>query len=279
MTTFFGFGQVIDTTLAVPGALSGNRADMAKEYIKIRAGPEEANCDAPLYTRHDNALVFSAPNIATYRCQPDYIAVSPCPESDSAWVTGLLLATALPATLWMQGKFVLHAAGIILKGANHAIAIAGPSGSGKSLLAAQLLEQGACLLGDDSLALEVTDAGISASGLPGGIHTRIGHSEKRRFEPVAPDRSVVSAPLGAIIVLGCCAGEFESVALNKLVAVEQIIANQHRPHIPAALARLGPVLAQAAAIAEQVPVNIWRRRNDQTALSPSEHKALMAMMR
>jgi|CXWL01.1.fsa_nt_gi hypothetical protein len=279
MTTLFGFGQAIDTTLAVPGAIVGNSVAMAKDYIRIRMAAEAANEDAPLYTRHDDALVFNAPNIATYRCEPNHIEVSPCPRADAEWVIGLLLATALPATLWMQGKFVLHAAGIVPKGSNHAIAIAGPNGAGKSHLAAQLLEQGACLLGDDSLALEVTDAGISASGMPGGIHTRIGHSEKRRFEPVAPDRSVVSAPLGAIIVLGCCAGEFESVALNKLVAVEQIIANQHRPRIPAALARLGPVLAQAAAIAEQVPVNIWRRRNDQIALSPSEHKALMAMMR
>lgn len=279
MTTFVGFGQAIDTILAVPGAISSSDAATGRRCIRINDGPEKANSDAPLYARHDNALVFSAPNIATYRCQPEFIAVSPCPGADAQWVTGLLLATALPATLWMQGKFVLHAAGIILKGASHAIAIAGPSGSGKSLLVAQLLNQGARLLGDDSLALEVTDAGISASGLPGGIHTRIGHSEKRRFEPVAPDRSVVSAPLGAIIVLGRCEGEFESGALNKLVAVEQIIANQHRPRIPFALARLGPVLGQAAAIVEQVPVNIWRRRHGQTALSPSEHKALMAMMR
>lgn len=279
MTTLFGFGQAIDTTLAVPGAIVGNSVAMAKDYIRIRMAAEAANEDAPLYVRHDDALLFSARNIASYRCEPNHIEVSPCPRADAEWVIGLLLATALPATLWMQGKYVLHAAGVVPNGARQAIAIAGPSGAGKSHLTAQLLEQGACLLGDDSLALEVTDTGISASGLPGGIHTRIDHSGKRRFAPVAPDRSAATAPLGAIIILGSFVDAFACTALSKTAAVEQIIANQHRPSMPAALGRLGAALAQAAMIADRAPVIVWRRCKGQTALSPAELQALHTIVR
>ena len=279
MTISTGFGQTIDASIAVPGAISGGRAWAGQRGIIIRARGEEADSGAPLYARHGEALVFSAPNIARYRCQPDKITLSPSPGADASWVTGLLIATALPAALWMQRKFVLHASGIVPKGLSHAIAIAGPSRAGKSHLAAQLLELGASLLGDDSLALEVTDAGVSASGLPGGIHTYVGNSGERRFEPVAPDRSVISAPLGAIILLGGFAAEFDRMALNKTDAVIQIIANQHRPRIPAALGRAGAVLAQAAAIAEQVPVTLWRRSGDQSTLSPSELDALNTLLR
>lgn len=278
MTCLFGFGHTIDSNLAVRGAVSGDHGAMAEGVIRVRTRPEQPIGDAPLYARDGDALVFSAANVASYRCRPKSIDVSPCPGADAEWVSALLVATALPAALWMQGRFVLHAAGIVLKGSSYAIAIAGRSGTGKSLLAAQLLAQGARLLGEDSLALAVTNAGVTACGLPGGIHTRIGKSEDRRFDPAAPNQSVLSAPLGAIIMLDGWAEAFDCEPLSKTDAVAQIIANQHRPRIPAALKRRGSVLAQAAAIAAQVPVFLWRRRDGQTELVPSELEAIAALL-
>ncbi len=278
MTCLFGFGHIIDSNLAVRGAVAGDHTAVAEGVIRIRTRPEQAIGDAPLYTRDDDALVFGAANVGRYRCQPQSIDVSPCPGANMEWVAALLIATALPAALWMQGKFVLHAAGIVLNGSSHAIAIAGRSGAGKSLLAAQLLAQGARLLGDDSLALAVTDAGVTACGLPGGTHCRIGKSDDRRFDPVAPNQSVLSAPLGAIIMLDGWAEAFDCTALSKTAAVAQIIANQHRPLVPAALEQRGPVLAQAAAIAERVPVVLWRRRDGETELAASELEAISALL-
>lgn len=185
MTRCIGFGQIIDTAIKVPGTVEGNGAAVAGG-ISIAVASEASNTDAPLYERVNDTLIFSAPDVATYRCSADHIDIAPCPASDPEWVTALLIATALPASLWMQGRFMLHAAGIILKGSGRAIAIAGPSGSGKSTLVRQLLNEGAQLVGDDSLALEITCSGIIATGLPGGIHIRTGEGDDRRFEPIAP---------------------------------------------------------------------------------------------
>jgi hypothetical protein len=266
MTLCFGFGQTIDTALSVPGTISGSGA----AAITIREAPPRANVDAPLYARDGAALVFSAPEVATYRCEPAAIEIAPCPGSQLDSVTGLLIATALPAVLWMQGGFMLHAAGVVLPGAGSAVAIVGPSGAGKSLLAAQLLERGARLLGDDSLALELTATGVIASGLPGGLHRATGPESARAFDAIAEELAVRSAPLGAIIVLVDRTDRFAATPLNPPAALEQILAHQHRPRIPAALGRSGAVLAQAAQIAARVPVQLWRRTEEQLTLSEEE---------
>jgi hypothetical protein len=256
MTQCYGFRQTIDATFPVPGTVASRAIVKPERQIRIRETRPHDNAGAPLYARAEQTLVFSAPGVATYRCRLDSIELAPCPQASRDEVIGLLLATALPATQWLQGKYVLHAAGVVLAGADEALAIVGPSGAGKSFLAAQLLAQGARLLGDDSLALELTDAGVMASGLPGGLYRRIDQGAARRFDAVLPGQSVESAPLGAIIVLGD--GD-ERIELNQTAALEQLIANQHRPRIPAALGRVGVLLAQAAAIAQQVPVSLWPR--------------------
>ena len=266
MTLCFGFGQTIDTALSVPGTISGG-GDVG---ITIRAAPPHSIDGAPLYARDGDTLVFSAPDIATYRCAAGGLEVAPCPHADPAAVTGLLIATALPAVLWMQGRLMLHAAGVVMPGSETALAIVGPSGSGKSALAAQLLERGAWLLGDDSLTLELTDMGVMASGLPGGLHRVTGPESVRAFDAIAEEHSVRAAPLGAIIVLTGRADRVAVTPLNQTAALEQVLAHQHRPRIPAALGLSGAVLAQAAQIAARVPVQLWQRVEGQVALSDEE---------
>lgn len=278
MTIAFGFNQIIDTDIEIPGAVSGSGYAACERAIRINADTQCPNADAPIYTYGDGALVFTASKVANYRCKADSIEVNALPGADPDWVSGLLIATAIPAALWMQGRFVLHAAAIVPKGASRAIAIAGASGAGKTVLAKQMLDQGANLLADDSVALELTDSGIVASGLPGGIHLRIDNEQERCFENVSPARSVKSAPLGAIIFLDGFAGRAEARRLDKIEAIEKTITHQHRPHIPAALGRVGAVLAQAASITERVPVGIWQRRKDELSLSTVEHEMLLALL-
>lgn len=279
MTIAFGFDQVLDSAIGIPGTIPVDEHIVSKSTIRIDLEPGQTNAGAPLYTRVDDGLMFNATNVASYQCQPDRIEVRPCPGSDPEWVTGLLIATAIPAVLWMQGRFVLHAAAIVLDGSNHCIAIAGPSGAGKSVLTRQLLQQGASLLADDSVALAVTDEGIIASGLPGGTHCWTGNGDDRCFEPVPLDQSVKSAPLGAIILLDGFTDIFVSTELNKLAAIEKIIACRHRPRIPAALGGIGAALMQAAAIADQVPVTLWNRSNGDMVLSGAEMELLWSMRR
>jgi hypothetical protein len=277
MTIAFGFNQILDSEITIPGAIPVGPSTAHAQSIHIGFGPEHLDATAPLYSVRDDTLLFHAPKVASYRCMPDKIEVCPYPRSDADWISGLLIATAIPAALWMQARFVMHAAAIVPKGASHAIAIAGASGAGKSVLTRQLLEQGASLLADDSVAFEITDAGVIASGLPGGIHHRSGRGDERYFEPVVPDRSVSLAPLGAILLLDGFADSFASAALDKVAACEKIIAHQHRPRIPATLGRIGPVLAQAATIADRIPVSLWRRREGAIMLSEREWEELSAL--
>jgi hypothetical protein len=66
--------------------------------------------------------------------------------------------------------------------------------------------------------------------------------------------------------------------LSNISALEKIIAHRHRPRIPAALGRSGTVLAQAARIAECIPVTIWRRREGAFTISEMEQAAFAAML-
>jgi len=83
--------------------------------------------------------------------------VVPAPEASPA--EARLVARSLPeAAAWVQrGCLVLHAAGVVM--AAGAVALAGHSGAGKSVLAAALAQRGAEVLADEVLPIDVRDGG------------------------------------------------------------------------------------------------------------------------
>lgn len=78
---------------------------------------------------------------------------------DQGWQR-LLVAQVLPFAALLRGLEVFHASGVVLGG--EAIALLGPSNSGKTSLATQLCELGASFLADDVLTLEVADGRLRA---------------------------------------------------------------------------------------------------------------------
>lgn len=172
--------------------------------------------------------------------------MTPIAGADLAHIDALLIATALPTLLWLQGDIVLHAAAVVPAGSGHALAIAGPSGSGKSHLAAALLAQGARLVADDSIALR----GIVCAGLAGGYHLGARGGEDRAFHPVS--RACRSAPLGTLIVLdddpAPCA------RLTGVAAVRALLANRHRASVPRLCGLEPRALAGIARLARDVAV-------------------------
>lgn len=257
MIHIIGFDQPIASELPFPGGLPCGDETGAELSIRILA--PAANTGEPLYRREqDGALVFSAPGVGTYRCTSDGIAVAACPGGEPRTLIDLLIATALPAVLWIQGRLVLHAAGVVPGGAEQAIAIAGASGAGKSAVASQLLAAGGSLVGDDSLAMALEGTEPSVCGLAAGVHVRRRGGDDRQFVPVAPGRALRRAPLAAILVLRS-EGEPGFTRLGGLAALEAVLGQQHRPRIPAALDRRGTVLAEATRLASRVAVLAWRR--------------------
>jgi hypothetical protein len=77
------------------------------------------------------------------------------PSADEWWWQRLLLAQVLPVAATLQGVELLHASAVAVDG--RALAVTASAGSGKTSLAAHLLDLGADFVADDVLALELVD--------------------------------------------------------------------------------------------------------------------------
>lgn len=245
----FGFGLALASDLAVPGAIDRTAVADAP-VVRIALTPPVAQAADPLFERDGEAIVYRNP-AGTFRCAPDRIEIAPADPPDHADLGALLVANALPAVLWQRGYFMLHAACVRLAD-GLTIAIAGPSGSGKSRLAASLVAAGAELVGDDSLALATSDGHVTAAGLPGGWFVRQPESAEREFRRVPPGPSAGSARLDLLAVLGPV--EPAADRCTPLEALELLMQLRHRPQVPLLLSRQGRVLSDATRIVRDLPV-------------------------
>ena len=266
-----GFDLTIDTAIAIPGAtpLSAAAGDADVRVTQLPSAPALAS--APLYQLQDDTLTFCSSE-ALYHCRRDVIDVAPRPAADPDAVAGLLIATALPAVLWMRGAFVLHAAALVGPGGDGAVAIMGPSGAGKSTVAAQLIADGAMLLADDSLRLERGDAAILASGLSGGYHLADLPGAPRSFHALSPARTRRRAPLAAAMVLSRTDGAPGITRLEPIEALQHWLKGRHRERIPGLLGRHGEMLDFCGHLVKQVPLYSWRRAGP--GLTQAERTAL-----
>lgn len=257
MVEAFGLRFASDRT--IPGARIAD-ADAQGAALTIAAGEarlDDAGIVAEPYRYRPPsadagaALLFTPPGVANYLCQPDQgILISPDPAADEVDVSALLVATALPALMWMRGGYMLHASAFIAMGQTEAIALSAPSGAGKSTLLAEALGRGAQLLADDSLCLDGDDATLLGRGLPGGYFTR-----DRRFVSVASDKQCGAAPLGTLVILDRDPAHLPGIApLTGVAALEALLKARHRPRVPALVADRAQILASAARIASRLRI-------------------------
>lgn len=250
-----GFGLVIDTAIALPGAMTEVAGPAA---VTIERGIAEAwevvTADPPYRVASADCFDFTVPGLARYTCLGrERIIVDATPGADAAHVADLLIATALPALCWARGGIVLHAAAAIFPESQAAVAVTGPSGAGKSTWLAAAVRAGAKIIADDALHLEIVAGRIIASGLPGGWFERYGPlAHERVFRPATPDRQCASAPLATIALLGPGPAQ----RLSGTEAVEALLQSRHRPRVPRLLGREAGVLADLGRIAQTVAV--WR---------------------
>lgn len=270
-----GYDRIIESCIPVPGALTIDSSDTETPDIRVRLLPAEPASfpPQPLYRFEGGTLTFSAPEIATYRCNPCEIAVTPLDGASFEDVIDLLIATALPALLWMRGGFVLHASGVVLPGQTGAIAIAGPSGIGKSSLLAELQAIGAASVGDDTLDVRITEGKPTISGLAAGYFRSDAGNERRIFHATRnPQRR---AQLNSIVILTHAPQMPEINRLSGMMALEQILMNRHRPKIPDLLGQRASLLRMSAALANSIPVFMWRRPRNSPHLGQAEVRMLL----
>lgn len=268
------YGLSIGSAWPIPGAMTIARdepdySDQAD--IEILEG--SAACERESFA---TALRCEQRGVGRYFCEDGKrIVVTPCASVREYELLGALIATALPAALWMRGEVVLHAASVLFPEAGRAIAIAGPSGSGKSTILKQLVAAGASVVGDDTLCARLFDQSVQVSGLPGSYFLRrasSGSDEERQMCPVPREQQLACAELGTLLVLDTprASKDFGFRRLRGTLAMEALLRNRHRPWVPQFLRSEGVLLPKIARFLERVAVYSWIRCEGAQALDARE---------
>lgn len=247
-----GFGRIIATDRPIRGTLDAPANAVLDLVVRWRPAMTVPSEDMPIWSGDRRTLSFTPRGIGNYQCAPGSIVITPFAGVADDDVEALLIATALPAVLWLDGAFVLHAACVVPYGASGALAIAGASGSGKSRLAAAFLARGGALVADDSIAFRRSGDRAVGTGLAGGYHKGAPAQTAREFHTLPKGSTFPSAKVSAIVVL-----DDHTQRLSGVDSVAALLANRHRASVPWRCGLEAKVLADAAWLARTVPIYKW----------------------
>jgi hypothetical protein len=197
----------------------------------------------------------------------------------------LLIDQVVPHLLAADSGLVLHASAVAT--AEGALAFVGPSGTGKSSLAAALVTRGATLLADDFLLLRETDEGYEATaaypslrlwedaaehftGAAADLPTVSAYTDKRRWA-VAPPATDAAHPLRAIVILGRQPGngaDGPACEMSWARGSDAFVALFKQGYRIARDDRAGQVEEQSrySRLVERVPLMLLRHRHDYTVI-------------
>ncbi len=161
------------------------------------------------------------------------IAVYPTPALELGMISIFLAGTVLAFVLAAEGRLTLHASAIVLEG--RALAIAGPSGWGKSTIAAIMCGAGADLLTDDALRVDVVESEVTCYPGTRTIRLRqsagavsdnvtgaaVGQTADGRAGLVPPRMARRDAPLAAVL-LPCPVHGARDVLVDRLGGTESV---------------------------------------------------------
>jgi hypothetical protein len=252
-----GFGLTIASPIAIPGALPCDEPAAPVDLL-VAFGPAPAPpgvTEQPPYRSADNWLQLVVPSIGKFTLIAGRkLIVTPADEASEADICAMLVASGLPMALWANGGLLLHASAAVPAGGGAALGIAGPSGTGKSLLLHRLVRGGALSLADDSLWLRQARAGFSGAGLPGGGYVRSPAERTRRFVRFGAAQCRDAAPLGALVFLTPPSGGDPLLPLRGQAAMAAVLRQRHRPAAARLLGREAGAFELAALLCRQVPM-------------------------
>lgn len=181
----------------------------------------------------------------------------------------ILLGSVMTAMLWQRGYFVLHANAVA--SAEGAILCAGPSGIGKSTVAASCYSHGYRMLSDDICAIRLNSPGlpdvlssypylklwddmVAALDLTQKISSVVRRNQEKYYISCIDNFEPKSQPLKAIFMIDPHAPVGEARLLKGTEAFRQLLHNAHRPQYLALMGLLEKSFQQAAELASKLPI-------------------------
>lgn len=227
-----GFGLSFSTEVPIPGALAGGLGGAIDVEISLGDFPRWT-CSSewgPYRVGDADLFDFFVAGVGRYTVvDRRRIVVTPEMGSDPQALSGILIATVLPALFWACGDVVLHASAATRLPGKPGWLLLGPSGAGKSTRLMRAVERGAFAVADDSVRVRLQGGRVRAAGLPGGAFMRRQGREERDWFETPPDRRLPEAEIGAAFVL-----ETAVERRGRLVgtgAVAALLRARHRPRI------------------------------------------------
>lgn len=277
------FGGCLDSELDFPELHPGNATAPSWRFRVVRGAPSgdpgsvlgigtEPNCRVILY-RSGNGFHLH------HSCTGDFLLSAK--GTDITWYArdgaseemgrGDIMGRVLSVAMHASGKLALHGSGVRIGDA--AIAFLAPKGYGKSTLALSLVNAGARLVTDDTVAVDPT---LPVTVLPGVHRMRLCDDAATRFVPAAAAaergvdgkrvideradarRILDPAPLAAIYLLAPVRAEHTDQVVQRRLLPARLAAMSLVRH-----AKIGALLGgteaplvieRAAAIARSIPV-------------------------
>ncbi len=164
MKRYTAYGLTIESAIDLPELTLLPESASLTPDVWIRYGPVPEHLGAPVargvvYQACPNQFLLRLDGIARYLVLDGRdIYVAPAETSHDDDVRLFLLGSVLAALLHQRGMLVLHGSAIVTE--DHAVVFVGPSGVGKSTLAAALCQRGYMVMADDVCALQIDTQGV-----------------------------------------------------------------------------------------------------------------------
>ena len=242
-----------ETCTTVPDALTISHGDALLSREWRRSGS---------YALGLEGLSIDVTGVGRFLCSEtgSCINVAPALGVPDEEITTHLIANAIPAALWMRGHRLIHAGAAVPAGEQKAVAIAGPSMSGKSTVLMNLLRAGASIVSEDVSSVVCNQDKCILTGFSAQILLRhSGQAAQERTAVLVPEsHRQASAPAGAIVVLDTeDASACLPQRLSGSAALQAVLKNRYRQVVPGLVGREPADFPSWVSVATLVPVYSW----------------------
>jgi hypothetical protein len=244
MARLIAYDRIIESAVALPGALDAP-GDARPEWRVTVEAVEDAPPFAPECVWRDAQLVWSINPAEQHVVTDRHLALRHRSEADARSVSENAIANGLPALAWIAGNVVMHAAAVVMPGADSATVLN------------ELMQAGASLLADDTLVLRREGNRWIGSGLAGGWFMRTNNGSDRAFSIAPAERRLRRAAIGAFICLSLEKAEVAESAvqrINGIAAISALLNHRHRALVAGAIGSQSANLATFAEVAATVPI-------------------------